>query len=79
MIFWTLSRIVDFLKIDGGYGEGGGQIIRSAVALSCITKQPKHSKTLHKNETSLEITQTTGPENGMVCYTSMETSRNISS
>jgi RNA 3'-terminal phosphate cyclase (ATP) len=30
---------MDFLKINGGHGEGGGQIIRSAIALSCITKQ----------------------------------------
>jgi RNA 3'-terminal phosphate cyclase (GTP) len=28
------------LKIDGSYGEGGGQIIRSAIALSVITKKP---------------------------------------
>jgi RNA 3'-terminal phosphate cyclase len=25
------------LKIDGAYGEGGGQILRSAVSLSAIT------------------------------------------
>lgn len=25
------------LKIDGSYGEGGGQILRTAIALSCIT------------------------------------------
>lgn len=25
------------IKIDGSYGEGGGQILRSAIALSCIT------------------------------------------
>jgi RNA 3'-terminal phosphate cyclase (ATP) len=31
---------VEFLKIDGSYGEGGGQIVRSAVTLSCITKTP---------------------------------------
>ena len=28
------------LKIDGNYLEGGGQIIRSAIALSCITNKP---------------------------------------
>ena len=28
------------LKIEGSYGEGGGQIVRSAVTLSCITKKP---------------------------------------
>jgi len=40
---------VDFLKINGGYGEGGGQIIRSAIALSCITKQPIHLENIRKN------------------------------
>lgn len=28
------------LVIDGSYGEGGGQIVRTAVALSVLTKQP---------------------------------------
>jgi len=28
------------LKIDGSFGEGGGQILRSAITLSCITKRP---------------------------------------
>jgi RNA 3'-terminal phosphate cyclase (GTP) len=28
------------LQIDGNYGEGGGQVIRTAIALSCITNQP---------------------------------------
>ena len=40
---------MSFLKINGGYGEGGGQIIRSAVALSCITKQPIHLENIRKN------------------------------
>lgn len=40
---------MDFLKIDGGHGEGGGQIIRSAIALSCITKQPIHLENIRKN------------------------------
>ncbi|MEM2760898.1 MAG: RNA 3'-terminal phosphate cyclase [Nitrososphaerales archaeon] len=31
---------MEFLKIDGSYGEGGGQILRTSVALSAITKQP---------------------------------------
>ena len=31
---------MEFLEIDGSYGEGGGQIIRSAVALSCVTGTP---------------------------------------
>jgi len=28
------------LSIDGSYGEGGGQIVRTAVALSVLTRQP---------------------------------------
>jgi len=40
---------VDFLKINGEFGEGGGQIIRSAIALSCITKQPIHIENIRKN------------------------------
>lgn len=31
---------MDFINIDGAYGEGGGQILRTAVALSAITKKP---------------------------------------
>ena len=40
---------MDFLKINGGYGEGGGQIIRSAIILSCITKKPIHLENIRKN------------------------------
>ena len=40
---------MEFLKINGGYGEGGGQIIRSAIALSCITKRPIHLENIRKN------------------------------
>jgi len=40
---------VEFLKINGEYGEGGGQIIRSAITLSCITKQPIHLENIRKN------------------------------
>ena len=32
--------MLDFLKINGGFGEGGGQIVRTAITLSCITKTP---------------------------------------
>ncbi len=28
---------LSMIKIDGSYGEGGGQILRTAIALSCIT------------------------------------------
>ena len=40
---------MEFLKINGGYGEGGGQIIRSAIALACITKQSIHIENIRKN------------------------------
>jgi RNA 3'-terminal phosphate cyclase (ATP) len=40
---------MDFLKINGAHGEGGGQIIRSAITLSCITKQPIHLENIRKN------------------------------
>lgn len=43
---------MDFIKINGGHGEGGGQIIRSAIALSCITKQPIHLENIRKNRKS---------------------------
>ena len=31
---------MDLLEIDGNYGEGGGQILRSSLSLSAILKQP---------------------------------------
>ncbi len=31
---------MEFLKINGAFGEGGGQIVRTAITLSCITKKP---------------------------------------
>ena len=40
---------MDFLKINGSHGEGGGQIIRSALVLSCITKKPIHLENIRKN------------------------------
>lgn len=40
---------MEFLKINGAFGEGGGQIIRSAITLSCITKQPIHIENIRKN------------------------------
>lgn len=32
--------MADWITIDGSQGEGGGQILRSALALSCVTARP---------------------------------------
>jgi RNA 3'-terminal phosphate cyclase (ATP) len=40
---------MDVLKIDGSFGEGGGQILRSALALSCITKKPVQIENIRHN------------------------------
>jgi RNA 3'-phosphate cyclase len=37
------------LEIDGSYGEGGGQIVRTAVALSVMTNQPIHVRNIRAN------------------------------
>jgi len=31
---------LDLVELDGSYGEGGGQILRSALSLSCLTGKP---------------------------------------
>ena len=38
-----------FLEIDGSFGEGGGQIVRTAIALSCILNQPIKIENIRKN------------------------------
>ena len=40
---------MEFLEINGGHGEGGGQIVRSAITLSCITRKPIHLINIRKN------------------------------
>jgi RNA 3'-terminal phosphate cyclase len=29
-----------YLQIDGNYGEGGGQILRTTLSLSCLLRKP---------------------------------------
>lgn len=31
---------MEFVEIDGSFGEGGGQILRSTISLSCVTGRP---------------------------------------
>ncbi|MBI5697190.1 MAG: RNA 3'-phosphate cyclase [Thaumarchaeota archaeon] len=40
---------MDVLKIDGSHGEGGGQILRSALTLSCITQKPIQIENIRHN------------------------------
>jgi RNA 3'-terminal phosphate cyclase (ATP) len=37
-----------FLEIDGSFGEGGGQIVRTAITLSCILHKPVIVKNIRK-------------------------------
>ena len=40
---------MELIKIDGAFGEGGGQIIRSAVTLSSLTQKPVEIVNIRKN------------------------------
>ena len=40
---------MDPIRIDGAFGEGGGQIIRSAITLSAITGKPVEIENIRKN------------------------------
>ncbi|MDH3500920.1 MAG: RNA 3'-terminal phosphate cyclase [Nitrosopumilus sp.] len=40
---------MNYLKIDGAFGEGGGQIVRTAITLSCITKKPIILENIRQN------------------------------
>ena len=36
-------------EIDGSYGEGGGQLLRTSVALAAITGEPLHLRNIRAN------------------------------
>lgn len=37
---YPVPQCMDYMVVDGSQGEGGGQIVRTAMAISCITGQP---------------------------------------
>src|SRR5207248_8749894 len=39
------------IELDGSFGEGGGQILRSSLALSLLTGQPFHLRNLRARRT----------------------------
>ena len=41
--------MTDFLIIDGSYGEGGGQILRSTLSLAVITGRPVRIENIRAN------------------------------
>src|SRR6266480_7126773 len=41
----TVKRIL-MIELDGSYGEGGGQILRTSLALSLLTGQAFHLKNI---------------------------------
>ena len=40
---------MEIIKIDGSFGEGGGQIVRTAITLSALTNRPVIIKNIRKN------------------------------
>ncbi len=40
--------MTDFIEIDGSFGEGGGQILRTSLSLSCVTGRPLHLYNIRK-------------------------------
>ncbi len=40
---------MELIKIDGSYGEGGGQVVRSAITISCLTHKPVEIVNIRQN------------------------------
>ncbi len=40
---------IDLIELDGSFGEGGGQILRTSLALSLLTGKPFHLKNVRAN------------------------------
>ncbi|MFB3764412.1 MAG: RNA 3'-terminal phosphate cyclase [Methanotrichaceae archaeon] len=45
------------IEVDGSYGEGGGQIVRTAVALSAVTGVPVRIRDIRKNRSKPGLAQ----------------------
>src|SRR3989339_660607 len=43
------GRLTEFVEIDGSVGEGGGQVLRTTLSLSCITGKPVRIFNIRKN------------------------------
>jgi RNA 3'-phosphate cyclase len=41
-----MKVIMEFIEIDGSHGSGGGQIIRTAIAMSALTGKPCHIRNI---------------------------------
>ena len=48
-IYHRRSRSYHMLTIDGSFGEGGGQILRTSVAMAAITKTPVRIRNIRSN------------------------------